>query len=352
MPQRTDTGAVTEGLRRWLGSGALNSPAGAFCAWKDADTGVLAFEYPEITGYALTHLAQLELTEPEHQAGARAAQWLGDRLSSNGLAARGKWDGAAIYNFDLAMIASGLMSFGRRVDKPGIAASGEKLAEDLCAQHRSEGVLPSIRASAQRPSARSAWSTEGFAHLVKAAQCLLLHGGEEPRIVAGEIIALSTRQQQDDGRFVTHPSDSETMLHPHLYAIEGLWMYAEATGDQEARQRAGAGTHWAWDQQLSTGGFPRLKPTSAAEEEAPEQFDVTSQALRMAGLLDLELDGQAAAADRLAEVAKPDGDGAFALPYQAVDGASHLNAWASMFGFQALRVAREGSGALAWSHLV
>ncbi len=343
---------VADGLRAWLASGAVQSPSGAFCAWRESDTGNLAFEYPEITGYALTHLAQDEPTGGERAAAARAAGWLRERGSSGVLAARSEWDGQAVYNFDLAMIASGLMSFGRRTGDEEATAAGATLAEDLCAQHRAEGVLPSIRASHRRPSARSAWSTEGFAHLVKTVQCLLLHGGEEPRAVAGEIIDASPASQKPDGRFVTHPDDVETMLHPHLYAMEGLWMFGEATGDEDARERAKAGVDWVWRHQLETGGFPRFVPTAHVGKVPPEQFDVTSQALRMAVLVDVGGDGRANAAARLAEVARVDGEAGLALPYQPGDGPVHLNAWVSMFGHQALRVAHAGRAALPWQYLV
>lgn len=343
---------VPDGLRAWLGSGALQSPGGAFCAWKESDTGQLAFEYPEITGYALTHLAQHETTDDELSAGVRAAAWLREKGSSGALSARGEWDGQAVYNFDLAMIASGLINFGRRTSDEAVAGAGAKLAEDLAAQHRAEGVLRSIRASHRRPSARSAWSTEGFAHLVKTVQCLLLHGGDEPLAVAKEIIDLSRRSQQPDGRFVTHPADAETMLHPHLYAMEGLWMFAEATGDSDARDRARAGVAWAWQHQLDNGGFPRFVSAERAAGVSPEQFDVTSQALRMAVLTDVGQATRGRAAERLEQVARHDGDAGSALPYQPTDGAAHLNAWVSMFGYQALRVADAGATVLPWRHLV
>ena len=347
-----DASEVADGLRAWLASGAVQSPAGAFCAWKQSDTGNLAFEYPEITGYALTHLAQHEPTDAERAAGARAVGWLRERGSFVCLAARGEWDGQAVYNFDLAMIASGLMNFGRRTGDEEAPAAGAGLAEDLCTQHRAEGVLPSIRARHRRPSARSAWSTEGFAHLVKTVQCLLVHGGEEPRHVAGEIVEASRASQKPDGRFVTHPGDTETMLHPHLYAVEGLWMFAEVTGDEDARERAKAGVDWAWAHQLETGGFPCFVPISEPDEFAPEQFDATSQALRMAALLDIGGDGRAKAAARLAQVVRPDGEAGLALPHQPSVGPAHLNAWVSMFGFQALHVVQAGRAALPWHYLV
>src|SRR2546425_4589606 len=52
--------SLADGLRAWLCSGACLSPSGAFAAWVDHASGRRSFEYPEISGYALTYLAGLE----------------------------------------------------------------------------------------------------------------------------------------------------------------------------------------------------------------------------------------------------------------------------------------------------
>jgi len=348
----SDLSALNAGVRRWLSSGALQSPGGAFCAWKDAVTSELAFEYPEITGYALTHLASDALPGSAAQdAGERAGRWLRERLRDGELAARTAWDGQVAYNFDLAMIAHGLLAFGRTTGDRELVEAGHDLVADLCDQHRTEGVLPSIRQSARRSSIRSAWSTEGFAHLVKTVGCMLQGGGEEARSVAGDIAGRAALIQGDDGRFTTHPDDHETMLHPHLYAVEGLWMFARATGDADAEERARRGLRWVWEQQLDTGGFPRFVSTASAghDEVAPEQFDASAQAVRMAALLGERPEGFEAALERLAHVARPDGEAGLALPYQT--GSSHLNAWVSMFACQALEAA-VAPAPLPWELLV
>src|SRR3954469_15409943 len=101
-------------LRLWLASGELQSPDGAYCAWRDAQTGELACAYPEITGYALTWLAgRRGRTEAEVSAGRRAADWVTARLGARDRSARRGWEEGAVYTFDLGMIAAGLISFGR-----------------------------------------------------------------------------------------------------------------------------------------------------------------------------------------------------------------------------------------------
>ena len=114
-PRSVDTTAIAHALRRWLFSGACQSESGAFCAWRDAGTGQLAFEYPEITGYLLTFAAGLDdLQESESAAAHRAADWLVSRLRRGDRSAREGWDAGAVYTFDLAMVANGLLAFGRR----------------------------------------------------------------------------------------------------------------------------------------------------------------------------------------------------------------------------------------------
>ena len=98
---------AVSGLRAWLCSGGCQSPNGAFVAWLDSATGRRAYDYPEITGYALTFLAGMAtLTAADRATGHRAGDWLVERLRSGNLAARDGWDNNAVYLFDLGMIAT------------------------------------------------------------------------------------------------------------------------------------------------------------------------------------------------------------------------------------------------------
>ena len=98
------TAATPEQLRVWLVHEA-QAPSGAFYSWVDTSSGVPGYEYPEITGYALTHIASLDdPSGAEVDAGMLAGRWLVDRIRSSDLAARSDTDGGAAYVFDLAMI--------------------------------------------------------------------------------------------------------------------------------------------------------------------------------------------------------------------------------------------------------
>jgi hypothetical protein len=351
---RHPVGIVADGLRLWLASGAAQAPSGAFYAWRDND-GRPSFEYPEITGYALTHFAGLTgPTEREVTSGHRAARWLLDRLDSGDFSARGGWDGQATYTFDLAMIATGLMAFGSCHSSEEMVASGMRLARAIQAEIDETGTLRCVPAGSRRESSRSAWSTEGLAHLVKAVQCLLWAddlGADGSADAAAVLVRDSLSVQRASGRFVTHASDEETMLHPHLYAVEGLWMFGTATGDEDAIRRATRATEWVWSHQQATGAFPRWVAIPSGEE-GPAQGDLTAQALRAALLLDVGSDCRDATAEWLSGVAVWNEGNTAAIPYQPDSGTVHQNTWSTLFAAQTLEAYVAGKGHVSWRSLV
>ena len=76
------------------------------------------------------------------------------------------------------MIATGLMTFGARVGRDRYVAQGLALTHALREQLHGDAGLTALHADPHGhrvASARAAgWSTEGQAHLLKVAQCLLL----------------------------------------------------------------------------------------------------------------------------------------------------------------------------------
>jgi hypothetical protein len=341
---------LAEDLRRWLASGRAQASDGAFCAWRDADKGDLAFAYPEITGYALTWLAgRAHPTPAEQEAGRHACAWLVSRLERGNWSARDGWDDDAVYVFDLAMIATGLFAFGRSSQAARALAVGAEIVAEILRQQDAEYPLRSLSHRASTSTQRCAWSTDGYAHLIKVAQCLLV-GGELGIAGASEgaakLVDRAAEIQRVDGSFTTHLAKGPTMLHPHLYAIEGLWIYAEATGDATARERATRAMEWTWSKQLANGGFPRFSPGA----EAPAQADLTAQAVRMSLLLGVgDGPGRERAYDWLENMASGDAGGR-ALHYQP--GVSHLNTWATLFAAQALSLASGTTPTLDWRVLV
>lgn len=344
-------------MRFWLSVGT-QSDSGGIVAWVDHESGSQAFEYPEITGYALTHFAAspydgVELHR-ELETARSAAKWLAYLIDEERLAARPGWDGHAVYNFDLAMMANGLIEIGRILEEDQLVDYGIVLVSRLVEQVERHGHLPSIDPHLSLVSQRNAWSTEGFAHLVKTAQCML-NAAEQgltlAAAAAATVMAKGMEGQQPDGRIVTHPDDEATMLHPHLYAVEGLWAYARATGDEQAMTRAYRAVEWTYWHRLPSGGFPRYVVT-ADGELGPEQCDVTSQFVRAALLTGFECDLTQSEL-RLAAAALPVIGMGKAMPYQPERGPVHRNVWCSMFAAQASHLAlADRPQELNWRHLV
>jgi hypothetical protein len=137
----------------------------------------------------------------------------------------------------------------------------------------------------------------------------------------------------------------EVMLHPHLYAAEGLWVWGSAVGDDEALERARAAVAWVWTHQLENGGLPR-RPGSATE-----QSDVTAQAIRLAIAVGARSAAVDRALDRLTEIAVRDERG-LGVPYQPGSGAVHLNTWVTLFAAQAFALAGSNGRPLRWQDLV
>ncbi len=293
-----DPARIVDGLRAWLVSSPA-SPSGAFHAWLDASSGEPSFEYPEITGYALTHFAGLsDPSDEEVRAGLRAGNWLARRLETGDLSAREGWEEGAVYSFDLAMIATGLLAFGHRFQVGRLVDNGLRLAELVRDLIDADGRLAPVDTRLPQAAWRRSWSTLGHAHLLKVVQCLLWADRLEAagcREAASRLISTSPSVEREDGRFETDPDDDDTMLHAHCYALSGLWIYGRATGDRGAIDRARRAVEWVWRQQLGNGGFPRTVPTARSGGDgrgiAVEQTDVTAQAICAALTLGMCPDG-------------------------------------------------------------
>lgn len=309
-------------------------------------SGRRSFDYPEITGYALTYLAGREsLSEGELATGARAAEWLTARVQAGNLAARDGWDSDAVYLFDLGMIASGLLSFGRRSGVDRFVRAGLDLVRFLDGELGSGGALSSV-AAAGPPSERRTWSTRGAAHLAKLVQALLL--AEERPVGLLERVKIL---QREDGRFVTDSDTTTTMLHPHLYAAEGLWIWGSASGDSDSLERARAAVEWTWTHQLEQGGLPASVADGDPGGRDDEQCDVTAQAVRLALVLGLRAPPVDRAVERLLELASGD-DQARGIVYRPAAPDRHVNTWATLFAAQALTLAASDSPVLSWQELV
>jgi hypothetical protein len=346
--------ATSAGLRAWVSSGACQSESGAFVAWFDLANGRRSYDYPEISGYALTYLAgQVSLSERERSAGQRAADWLTERVRTGKLAARDGWDNDAVYLFDIGMIAAGLLSFGRRTEVERYLETGRHLVSFLRDETRPTQSISPVARRGPQPE-RASWSSRGVPHLAKLVQAFLLADeladGTDKR-VAARLIETIKRLQAADGRMGTDEDETPTMLHPHLYAAEGLWIWGSAAHDDDALEHARMAAEWAFTHQLEQGGLPRSVANGKQRGTAREQSDVTAQAVRLALALGLRSCAVDRALTRLIEVARGDERG-LAIVYQPDSPDIHLNTWATLFAAQALATAVPDAEPISWKELV
>ncbi|MFH8791782.1 hypothetical protein [Streptomyces sp. NPDC017941] len=342
-------------LSRWLASGATQAPSGAFCGWRDEESGELSAPYPEITGYILTFLAGVGPT-----AAARAttaADWLAARAEAGDFSARPEKTRGAVYTFDVAMAAHGLLRLGRTTAAPRLVDAGLAYA-DVLVRAAAHGPLPPVVPGTEPGPLPAAWSTRGRVHLLKAVQALLAAADEglpgAMRLATSLTDEAHTWREPDAFPPPTQPGSTLVSLHALCYAAEGLWMWADRTGDARALDRSRALTAWVWRRRLPTGGFPgfvdRAEGTPAPVGQ--RQSDVVAQALRLALLHRLPDADTAAEAALLVEDLRRVADGQAAVPYRPGAPERHLNTWASMFAAQALGLAATHHPTMNWQELV
>ncbi|MEI5100653.1 hypothetical protein RB200_21670 [Streptomyces sp. PmtG] len=349
---------AADDLSRWLASGSAQRPSGAFCGWRDEETGELSAPYPEITGYILTFLAGLGPTAADRADAA--ADWLAARAASGDFSARPEKTEGAVYTFDVAMIAHGLLRLGQVSAAPRLVDAGLAHAAVLVRAAAEHGALPTVLPGTAPGPLPAAWSTRGRVHLLKTVQALLaaadqgLPGAED---LAASLVA-ETHTWQEPHAFPppTQPGSTLISLHALCYAAEGLWMWSGRTGDARALDRSRALTAWVWRQRLPTGGFPgfvdQARDAAAPTASDARQSDVFAQALRLALLHRLPDVDTAAQAALLSADLRHVSDGQAALPYRPGAPERHLNTWASMFAAQALRLAAHPHPSMHWQELV
>jgi hypothetical protein len=192
-------------------------------------------------------------------------------------------------------------------------------------------------ASALTPETR--WSESFGAHQAKVVGALL---GSKRRFGAAAgvgdavdvCVAAATEVQEPDGRFRAHALTTRTYVHSHCYAVEGLLMAAagSASGAHQAEltDRARAGASWLAAVQQASGGLAAWHDGRSAS--GPVRADATAQALRIWTLVDPDVYGDscARAAAALDGLRVP-GRG---LRYEPES--DDVNAWCTIFGYQAL----------------
>lgn len=323
-------------LLSWLASAELRAPDGpeaGHCLswWNPRHPG---YAYPEISGLLL-HLLAVEGAAP-----ARRAE-LARALVMDPAPVEGVARDQQAYTFDTAMALHGLLADATPAGTEDVARRWTDLLV-TAADKRSPAAGQSWP-SALTPETR--WSESFGAHQAKVVGALLASrrrfgasAGVGDAIVA--CIDVATEVQEVDGRFRAHALTSRTYVHSHCYAVEGLLMAVAggaATGGPsdlktlaDLKDRARAGASWLAAVQQATGGLAAWHDGQTAS--GPVRADATAQALRIWTLVDPD-----AYADSCARaVAALEGLRARGRGLRYEPESDDVNAWSTIFGYQAL----------------
>lgn len=301
--------------------------------------GEAVYVYGEITGYYLHWLASLPAPRPQCASAAQAALgWLQHYLLTEPMPPTRlylqphpyDWRNEALFAFDLAMIAGGIA----RVAGQGLGAADAVLVRRLDAllqQFVGDNELKVIVTRLDVTQLPARWSTVGGPFTAKTASRILQLDAVTP-LHAPLVQQCRQQLQRYADRADAMPPE---MLHPTLYALEGMLLAAAPDWEKLAR-----GLQRVLALQAPDGSLPE-----APDSTQIRRNDVAAQALRLAILLEHQL-GDAQRFDAsiqllaswLCQQILPQGTLAF-----APGPGNPPNTWCAMFAEQALRlyVARE-----------
>lgn len=347
----------TELVKEWICSSGIQSDSGGFYSWYDLKDKSYPYLYSEITGYGITTLLFLyNLTGDEIflNKAQKAADWIitfamhscggvktrlynqdesSDRLYS--------FSGQNIFSFDTGMVLYGMASlYQARKERRFLEAALRQADFILDKMQKEDGSLYPIyntkEARTMEPDDK--WSNQRGSFLCKASLGLVklfdISGERKYRDAAIRLCEYAVSLQEDSGRFITDKASSTTHLHPHSYTAEGLWYTGSSFGMPEFIDSAKKATEWALSN-VSSSGINEIYDPSTKTFNDFQRSDIIAQVLRMVLIYSIE--------DKI------DGLNSILLSYQYIgdeedqrggflyskDG-DHLNAWCSMFAFQAL----------------
>jgi len=338
---------------------------GAVSSWYDSEKKKYAYAYPEITGYAITfhmYLNSLNKNERYIKNAKTAAQWiirkpLDPKLME--IQYRLHYESHLSsplhsYTFDNAMIIAGLVHLfeatGESFWLDHVIALTERMIKYM---QNKEGFFHAYfdMSSGKILKSKEKWSQQPGVHHAKLAIPFLLlfkiTGNILYKDSALKVCEWILNRQESNGRFVTNISDGSTTLHPHCYALEGLFF----ANDQERNSRFESaiikGLRWLIKSQLQTGGLPsEFKDKIFFRTERADALAQTIRLLCLAinrGIVDEELTLpllymiRRLVSFQQKEGPSPEKGGFRFFSDEQGNMLPHLNTWVTLFSLQALQ---------------
>lgn len=355
----------------WLANSAIQNSSvnknlrGGVHAWFDRQKGKYAFLYSEIAGYAInTFLFFNDLHENDHylKKAKLAADWLLKIASDESGCVKTRmgcdfetesYFDSWTFTFDNWMVLYALCNLYGVTHEKVYLENAKKLGNFLTDHTvRPDGLLMPIFnvKDNKTESPDDKWSRQSGSFHAKALLGLLrLHElTQSDRLLqcaerlARAVLAL----QEADGRFVTQTNNDSTLLHPHLYTLEGLLFYGVRQDKPEYIEAVVKGLTWAFHSQGEDGALLCYYDNNRFLPFV--RVDVLAQALRIGSLL-MQI-GRSAndLPNRLSrlrtklisfQIKTGSQRGGF-LYGQEENGVvhDHVNAWVTMFAVQALQL--------------
>lgn len=373
--------AVAEVSRWLLGSGIQSRArkareAGGVAAWYEIAQRRYPFLYSEITGYMITTLMFLYRYRPDRawlKSAEAAADWLVGHAfhPSGGVRTRYylvrhyttpnySFHAGRLYAFDTAMVGYALIQLYKVQPKVRYWGCITRMHDFLLNHLYSKNSIP--YAYLDPESGRGGEDPDKWSDQVGAfhAKIALFHidfyrmtGHPRHRLEAIRLLDAVLAMQEKNGCFITSRKDQSTHLHPHLYALEGLFYGAYFLRERRYLQAVLKGMRWT-KQAISESGSVSAIYEPLATKRGNSGFahhdrsDIVAQVLRLGSLLEGLDEGRGMVGrftlrklrDHLLMFQlSEDGPQNGGFLYGAdTDGRLriHLNAWSSMFALQAI----------------
>ncbi len=369
-------------VSRWLLASGIQSrarqarQAGGVAAWYEIAQRRYPFLYSEITGYMITTLMFLYRYRPDPdwlKSAQVAADWLARHAfhPSGGVRTRYylvrhyrtpnySFHAGRLYAFDTAMVGYALIQLYKVQPRALYWRCITRVHEFLLNHIRSINGIP--YAYLDSGSGRSGehldkWSDQAGAFHAKIALFLIdffrMTGHPRHRLEAVRLLDAVLATQEKNGRFITNRKDRSTHLHPHLYALEGLFYGAHFLGEPRYLDAVLKGMRWTRQAISESGSVSAIYEPQGREKGKSgfahhDRSDIVAQVLRLGSIVEGLGRGRGVVypltlrnlRDHLLMFQfSEDGPQNGGFLYGAdTDGRLrvHLNAWSSMFALQAI----------------
>lgn len=335
---------------------------GGVHAWFDQDKKNYSFLYSEITGYAINCFLFFRdlLNNDRFLVKAKeAARWLTEESYQKNMGVQTRIGGDELqenyfksltFTFDNWIVVYGLCNLYHVTKDAAYLEKALAIAQFLISKVRMDNGMfyPVFNIRTDQPEApNDKWSRQSGSFHAKGLFALLklyeLTGDKIWFKTASQLADAVLKTQQPDGRFVTHDASQSTLLHPHLYTLEGLAYFGLNQNDEAYIDSAEKGLRWILKAQNPDGSIycffehGRFRPYV--------RIDILAQTLRLGSILMLSRKDSEFnhGLEKLRtclinhQITAGEQRGGF-LYGQEENGSlhNHVNAWVSMFAAQAL----------------